>query len=138
MKNDFQMTNPEIFALLGFVGDLDSGLRIGSSCTSNTTKGYVMGGVGGSCSLIRVQESEQGKQNGYDHLSPFPFIHYFIALFIHSSIAVFFSIRLQNSLFTSCLFDISDCTRVFFSSLSQVQRSISSIQSHSSKKLSKQ
>ena len=58
------MTNPEMFALLGFIGDLDSGLRIGSLCTSSTTKGYVMGGVSGSSSLVRVQELEQGKQNG--------------------------------------------------------------------------
>ena len=49
--------------MLGFIGNFDSGLRIGKMCRLNEGKGYIMGEVSVNSSLLRVQEIDEVNQN---------------------------------------------------------------------------
>ena len=54
---------PEALSMLGYVGNFDSGLRIGKLCRVDNKKGYVIGGVSDNSSLVRVQDLDDSKQN---------------------------------------------------------------------------
>ena len=54
---------PETFSMLGFIGNFDSGLRIGKMCRVDDVNGYVIGGVSDNSPLVRVQDVDENKQN---------------------------------------------------------------------------